>query len=65
VKAVSFDNLFQISNVHKAFRILKKNRNIEESIRLTELIGKITEISQNQELDEEEKWMDSAPDDFL
>jgi ubiquitin conjugation factor E4 B len=65
ISAVAGDELFQIKNAQKASRILKKNRRHDESIGLNSFIDKITEISQSQETNEEEKWFEEAPEDFL
>lgn len=65
LKAVSFDALFDIKNIQKAHRVLKKHRRTEESMKLGVLIEQITKITDSQELNEEEQWIEEAPEDFL
>ena len=65
IKAVAGDDMFQLANVQKAFRILRKSNKHEEAIRLNDFISKITEVTQNKETNEEEQWLEEAPEDFL
>jgi ubiquitin conjugation factor E4 B len=64
-KTVAGDTNFDLKYMHKAYRVMKKNRMYEEYNRLSGFIQKISELADNEEYNEDEKIFEEAPDDFL